>query len=89
MNDLDVNRLLGASFWILLFEQQFILVGQLFRETGKLISEQNEIIGVFTVDFQDAKWMSTNLCEKAYRITNDNAYVFSDSVLALCGKNWR
>ena len=33
-------------------------VGQLFRETGKLISEQKEITGISTIDFQDATWMS-------------------------------
>ena len=57
-------------------------VGQLFHGTGKLISEQKEIIGASTTDFKDASWMSTSLlCEKAYRITNANVHVFSDSVL--------
>ena len=47
-------------------------VGQFFRETGKLISEQKEITGVSTIEFQDDTWMSTSLlCEKG----------FSDSVL--------
>ena len=57
-------------------------VGQLFNETGKLISEQNEITGIRTTDFQDATWMSTGLlCEKACRFTNAKTYVFSDSML--------
>ena len=43
-------------------------VGQLFNETGKLISEQKEITGVST---------------KAYRITHAKACVFSDSVLCV------
>ena len=44
-------------------------VGQLFNETGKLISEQKEITGVSTIKLKDATWMSTSLlCEKAYRI---------------------
>ena len=34
--------------------------GQLFREAGKLISDQNEITGKWTTDFQDATWMSTS-----------------------------
>ena len=56
-------------------------VGQLFNETGKQISEQKEIIGVSTIKFKDATWMSTSLlCEKAYRITNAQVHVFSDSV---------
>ena len=59
-------------------------VGQLFNETGKLISEQKEITGVSTIAFKDATWMSTSLlCEKAYRITNAKVCVFSDSVLCV------
>ena len=58
-------------------------VGLLFHETGKLISEQKEINGVSTADVQDPTWMSTSLlCEKAFRITNARAYVFSE--YALC-----
>ena len=60
-------------------------VGQLFNETGKLISEQKEISGVNTFKFKDSTWMSTSLlCSKAYQITNAKAYLFSDS--ALCGE---
>ena len=59
-------------------------VGQLFKESEKLISEQKEITGVSTVGFQDATWMSTSfLCEKVYRIINAKVYVFSDSVLSV------
>ena len=59
-------------------------MGQLFNETGKLISKEKEITGVSTLDFQDATWMSTSLlCEKAYRITNAKVHVFSDSVLCV------
>ena len=73
--------LFGAYFWMPLFEQQFILdktVRQLLRETGKLISEQNDITCIKTIDFQDATWMQTRLlCEKVYRFTNAKTYVFS------------
>ena len=56
----------------------------LLHETGKLISEQKEIIGVSTMDLQDARWMSTSLLrKKAYWITNAKVYVFSDSVLCV------
>ena len=49
-------------------------VGQLFNETGKLISEQKEITGVSTTKIKDATWMSTSLlCGKAYQITNAKA----------------
>ena len=44
-------------------------VGQLFNETGNLVSEQKEITGVSTFGFQDATWMSTSLlCEKALAV---------------------
>ena len=57
---------------------------QSFRETGKLIGDQNEITGIRTNDFQEATWMQTSLlCEKAYRFTNAKTYVFSDSVLCV------
>ena len=61
--------------------QSWNSVGLLFHETGKLISEQNEITGTRTIDFQDATWMQTSLlCEKTYRFTNAKTYVVSDSV---------
>ena len=63
-------------------------VGQLFNETGKLVSEQKES-GVSTVKFKDSTWMSTSfLCSRAHQITSAKAYVFSDSVLCV-GKNGR
>ena len=53
-------------------------VGQLSNETGKLISEQKEIIGVNIIEFKDSTWMSTSLlCSQAYRITHAKAYLFS------------
>ena len=59
-------------------------VRQIFRETGKLISDQNEITCFRTLVFQDATWMQTSLlCDKAFQITNTKAYVFSDSVLCV------
>ena len=77
--------LFGKYFWMLLFDQQFILgVGLLFHETGKLMSEQKETTGVGTIGFKDVAWMSTSLlCEKAYQINNAKTYVFSDSVLCV------
>ena len=61
-------------------------VGQLFRETGKLISDQNEITGFRTIDFQEASWKTSLMCEKAYRFTNAKTKVFSDCVL--CVGKW-
>ena len=48
-------------------------VGPLFNETGQLISEQTEIIGVNT-SFKELTWLSTSLlCSKASQITNAKA----------------
>ena len=56
-------------------------MGQLFKETGKLNSEQTEVTGVNTVNFRERTWMSTSiLCSRVYQITNAKAYVFSDSL---------
>ena len=60
------------------------MMGQLFNETEKLISEQTEITGVHTINFTELTWMPTSLlCKKAYQITNAKTYVFSDSVLCV------
>ena len=46
-------------------------MGQLFNETGTLISEQTEITGVNTINFGELPWISTSLlCSKVYQITN-------------------
>ena len=59
-------------------------MGQLFNETGKLISEQTEITGVSTINFKELTWMSTSLlCRRDHHITNAKTYVFSDSVLGV------
>ena len=59
-------------------------VGQLFNETGKLISEQTEITGINTNNFKELTSMSTSLlCSRAHQITNAKTYVFSDSVLCV------
>ena len=98
-DDLDEYGYLG-HFKRRLFEQQFILdttvrwihlwdsVGQLFNENEKLISEQTEITGAYTINFKKLTFMSTSLlCSRANRI-NAKTYVFSDSG-APCGKNGR
>ena len=59
-------------------------VEQLFKETGRLISNQTEIIGVTTIDFKELSLRSTSLLStRAYQITNAKTYVFADSVLCL------
>ena len=59
-------------------------VGQLFKETEKLISEETDITGVNTINFTELTWMSTSLlCSRAYQTAKAKAYVFSVSVLCV------
>ena len=61
-------------------------VGQLFNETGKLISEQTEIAGVNTIDFEELTWMSTSLlCSQA---DHQRQNLLLLRLCALCGKTW-
>ena len=58
-------------------------IGQLFRETGKLISEQKEVTGVSTTSFQRCHVdVDKAYCVRSL-ITNAKTYVFSDSVLCV------
>ena len=62
-------------------------VGLFFHETGKLISEQEEITRVSTFGFKDATWISTSsLCEKTFQITN--AKLTSSPTLCSVREKW-
>ena len=61
-------------------------VEQLFRTTEKLIKEQTEITGLFTVNWDQFTWRETSLlCDRAVRIMKSKLFVFSDSVPCLGG----
>ena len=96
VDDLDVNMLFSAYFWIPLFKRQdyeenlrFVKnhlwnsVGQLIHETRKTdLRTKNHFCKHCRL--KDATWMSASLlCEKAYRITNAKTNVFSNSVLCV------
>ena len=75
--DYDVNlRSVQSSSWR--------TTGQLFGDTAKLISGQTETTGISLMNFQDLRWVSTNLLHRrAYQFPTAKVYVFSDSVLCL------
>ena len=90
--------------YVALFEQQFILdksmrwiydwriifaTVQLFRETVKLISDQNELTGKRTIDFQDATWMQTKLIVRKSLSVHQHQNLHLRRLGALCGKNGR
>ena len=57
-------------------------VEQLFNESGRLVRDRTEIIGVTKIDFKELTWRSTSLlCSTAYQITNAKTNIFSDSLL--------
>ena len=61
-------------------------VEPLFRTTEKLIKDQVEITGLFTVDWNQPVWReSPPLCDGVDRIMKSQTYVFPDSLLCLGG----
>ena len=59
---------------------------QLFQVTERLITDQTEIIGLTTIDWQQPMWRETTLLtDRAVQFATAKTYVFSDSVLCLGG----
>ena len=55
------------------------------RSPERLITDQTDISGLTTIDYEQPTWRSTLLCDKAIEITNAKTNVFSDSALCLGG----
>ena len=54
--------------------------------TKRLITDQTEITGLTTIDWQQPRWMETTLLtDGAVQLATAKTYVFSDSVLCLGG----
>ena len=59
---------------------------QLFLVTEMLITDQTEITGLTTTDWQQPMWRETTLLtDRAVQFATAQTYVFSDSVLCLGG----
>ena len=59
---------------------------QLFQVTQRLITDQTEITGLTTIDWQQRMWRETTLLtDRVVQLATAKTYVFSDSVLCLGG----
>ena len=58
---------------------------QMFDISAKLVSEQDEVYGVKTIDWENSSWKYLPLIEdeRVISLQRTNIYVFSDSVLDL------
>ena len=58
---------------------------QMFDISAKLVSEQDEIYGEKTIDWENSSWKYLSLIgdEQVISLQRTNVYVFSDSVLCL------
>ena len=58
---------------------------QMFDISAKLVSEQDEIYGVKTIDWENSSWKYLSLIgnEQVISLQRTEVYVFSDSVLCL------
>ena len=58
---------------------------QMFDISAKLVSEQDEIYGVKTIDWENSSWKYLSLIgdEQVITLQRTKVYVFSDSVLCL------
>ena len=58
---------------------------QMFDISAKLVSEQDEISGVETIDWENSSWKYLSLIgdERVINLQRTKVYVFSDSVLCL------
>ena len=54
---------------------------QLFLVTERLITDQTEVTGLTTIDWQQPMWRESLLIERAVHFALAKTYVFSDSVL--------
>ena len=62
-----------------------LTVKQMFDISAKLVSEQDEIHGVRTIDWENSSWKYLSLFgdEQVISLQRTKVYVFSDSVLCL------
>ena len=58
---------------------------QMFDKSARLVSEQDEIYGVKTINWEDSSWKYLSLVgdEQVISLQRTKVYVFSDSVLCL------
>ena len=71
--------------WHSIKNSKDLTMKQMFDITAKLLSEQDEIYGVKTIDWEDYSWKYLSLIgdQQVISLQRTKVYVFSDSVLCL------
>ena len=71
--------------WNSIKNSKDVTMKQMFDISAKLVSEQDEIYGVKTIDWENSSWKYLSLIgdEQVISLQRAKVYVFSDSVLCL------
>ena len=71
--------------WHSMKNRKDLTMKQMFDISAKLVSEQDEIYGVKTIDWENHSWKYLSLIgdEQVISLLHTKVYVFSDSVLCL------
>ena len=85
---LESAVLMGKNYsdnWHSIKNTKDLTMKQMFDISAKLVSEQDEIYGVKTIDWENYSWKYLSLIgeERIINLQRTKVYVFSDSVLCL------
>ena len=85
---LESSVFMGKNYsdnWHSIKNTKDLSVKQMFDISAKLVSEQDEIYGVRTIDWENSSWMYLSLIgdEQVISLQRTKVYVISDSVLCL------
>ena len=74
-----------SDIWHSIKNTKDLTMNQMFDVSAKLVSEQDEICGVKTIDWENSSWKYLSLIgdEQIINLQRTKVYVFSDSVLCL------
>ena len=74
-----------SDYWHSIKNTKDLTMKQMFDISAKLVSEQDEIYGVKTIDWENYSWKYLSLIgdEQVISLQRTKVYVFSDSVLCL------
>ena len=85
---LESSVFMGKNYsdnWHSIKNTKDLTMQQMFDISAKLVSEQDEIYGVKTIDWENSPWKYLSLIgdEQVISLQRTSVYVFSDSVLCL------
>ena len=83
--NIGISGIHGKELLRQLARIQYLVMKQMFDISSKLVSEQDEIYGVKTTDWEHYSWKYLSLIgdEQIISLQRTKVYVFSDSVLCL------